>query len=53
MEPTKDEIIHALHVSLVEMTARNDQYRELVEQLMEERLTYTATRYPVYPMEVP
>ena len=53
MEPTPEQIIHALEIALVELTARIEMHRELIEQLMEERLTYTVTRYPVYPLEVP
>ena len=39
-EPTKDQIIHALNVALVEMTARIEMHRDLIEMLMDERLMY-------------
>ena len=52
-DPTKDEIIHALNVALVEMTTRLEMHQELIEMLMAERLMYTETRHPVYPLEVP
>ena len=42
VEPTKDEIIHALNVALVEMTARLEMHRDLIEMLMDEREMYCA-----------
>ena len=42
VEPTKDEIIHALHAALVEMTTRIEMRRELIEMLMQERVMYCA-----------
>ena len=37
---TKDQIIHALNVALVTMTARLEAHQEAIEQLMAERLMY-------------
>ena len=34
---TKDQIIHALNVALVEMTTRIEMHRDLIEMLMLER----------------
>lgn len=39
---TKDQIIHALNVALVEMTARLEMHRDLIEMLMDEREMYCA-----------
>ena len=39
---TKDQIIHALNVALVEMAARIEMHRELIEMLMQEREMYCA-----------
>ena len=39
---TKDQIIHALNVALVEMTTRIEMHRDLIEMLMREREMYCA-----------
>ena len=39
---TKDQIIHALNVALVEMTAMLEMHRDLIEMLMDEREMYCA-----------
>ena len=50
---TKDQIIHALNVALVEMTARLEMYRDLIEVLMQERVMCCSTRHPACHLEVP
>ena len=42
MEPTPEQIIHALEIVLVELTARIEMHRDLIEMLMDEREMYCA-----------